>query len=170
MSVGRGELCVWCVHVLVRGRERGLCGVPVKAGFDHQIYGVAVFYVVLLEELCVCESLSLEQQALCVCRRCAWLGCEMRFDVGDGVGGLYGEGETARRLQGFERNLDGGHCRNIRRLKRANVHRGRGVPASVDDSALRSGTGGTGIYTTWYTTCSMMLVRTDRIGTRLRAR
>lgn len=31
-----------------------------KAGFDHQIYGIAVFYVVFFEKLCVYESLSFE--------------------------------------------------------------------------------------------------------------
>lgn len=82
--------------------------VPIKAGFDHQIYGVTVFYVVFLEKLRVCESLSLEKQALCISRGCTCLGCEMRFDIGDGVGGLDREREGAGRLQGFERNADSG--------------------------------------------------------------
>lgn len=78
-----------------------------EAGFDHQIYGVGVFYVVLFEELCVHESLSLEEQALCVCRGGTGLGCEVGLDVGDGVGVVNGERKGAGRLQGFERNVDG---------------------------------------------------------------
>lgn len=80
-----------------------------KAGFDHQIYGVAILYVILFEKLCVYESLSLEEQALCVCRRCTRLGCEARFNVGDGVSGLDSESEGAGGLQALERNADGGH-------------------------------------------------------------
>lgn len=80
-----------------------------KAGFDHQIYGVAVLYVILFEKLSVYESLALEQQALCVCRRSTRLGCEAGFNVGDGIGGLHSESEGAGRLQGLERNADGGH-------------------------------------------------------------
>lgn len=41
--------------------------VPLKAGLDHEVDGVAVLDVVLLEELGVREGLALEQQPLDVC-------------------------------------------------------------------------------------------------------
>lgn len=70
----------------------------------------------------------------------------MRFDVGDGVGELDGKSESARRFQGFERNVDGGHLSRYSAIKtRVNANQGSGLPAVDDDSPLRSGTGGTGI-------------------------
>ena len=59
------------------------------------MYGIAVLYVVLFEELCVPESLSLEEKALGVCGRSTGLCGEVGFDVGDGVGVLNGERKGA---------------------------------------------------------------------------
>ena len=81
--------------------------VPVEAGLDHEVDGIAVLDRVLLEELGVRQGLALEQEALRVRGGRAWGSRELRLDLCHGVGGLDGERVGLDGLRGLERHADG---------------------------------------------------------------
>jgi len=83
----------------------------------HQIHGVPVFDVILLEKLSVCECFAFEEEALGVSGGCGWLCRELGFYSRNRVCWVYAEREASRRLQGLERKRDRG-CEGIGRSAR----------------------------------------------------
>ena len=96
-----------------RQQERGrrlffFGGVPLDARLHHQVDGVAVLDVVLLEQLGVRERLALQEEPLRRGRGRAGLCGDLGLEGGYGVGGGYGEGDGERGLEGFECDFEGG--------------------------------------------------------------
>ena len=92
-----------------RGRRRLFFGgVPLDARLHHQVDGVAVLDVVLLEQLGVREGLALQEEALRRGRGRAGLCGDLGLEGGYGVGGGYGQGDGEGGLEGLECDFEGG--------------------------------------------------------------
>ena len=83
-------------------------GVPFDARLYHQVDGIAVLDVVLLQQLGVRQRFALQEEPL----RRGWRGAGLRGDLGlEGRYGIrwgYGYGDGERGLEGLECDLDGG--------------------------------------------------------------
>ena len=73
---------------------------------DHEVDSVSLLDVVLLQELSISQHLALDEQSLDVLRRCTGDGSELRLDICDGIGRLYGEVVGLMGLRGLDCDRD----------------------------------------------------------------
>ena len=83
-------------------------GVPFDARLHHQVDGIAVLDVVLLQQLGVRQRFALQEEPLRRGRGRAGLFGDLCLESGYGIRWGYGYGDGERGLEGLERDLEGG--------------------------------------------------------------
>ena len=111
-SAGAQRRCLWQRHSRQQQRGRLVLfsfrsGVPFDARLHHQVDGIAVLDVVLLQQLGIRQRLALQEESLRRGRGRTGLRGDLGLEGGYGVRWRYGYGDGERGLEGLECDLEG---------------------------------------------------------------